>query len=155
MNLDAVVKRGCPPWLPSDDAHDLDVWHFYHVPTTGTFRHGDKGTLLFTAIGDVTGGVTVWGYVPLTADEARVLADAAYDTAEEMQDAVSALFAHRDGVYATARRFALEAWTRCKADSLYDGATQILDHVLEHLNERDRLRMLTAQVDQAEELSHA
>ncbi|MGC5009301.1 hypothetical protein ACLQ2R_00915 [Streptosporangium sp. DT93] len=111
MNLDSLIKRGSLPWRPRPEVVDLDVWHEYEIPLTGTFRvHGDL--ILFAQVLEGSRGLSAWAYVCLDASEAREVADVTFDSLEHLDSFVEAKFLGREAVLALAMEDRIDNWTR-------------------------------------------
>ena len=134
MNLDNLVKFGRAPWAPAPETTDLDVWHLDDVPTVGTFRFGSC-TVLFSAVGDVEGRMTVWGYSCLEPSEAETLGASQYANAVEMQSDVERMFVGHRVVFALARDNEVFRWSPIDNESgLYPAAAEFLEAVVKSLD---------------------
>jgi glutathione S-transferase len=111
MNLDSLVKTGREPWLPSDEACALEVWHMDDAPTIGRFKHRGR-QILFSAVRDIDEPITLWGYVCLTDAEAEAAEAASFEDMSEMLQFVDERFAEREIVVAAAVDFAIVRWGR-------------------------------------------
>ncbi|MFD6029807.1 hypothetical protein ACFWE5_03780 [Cellulosimicrobium funkei] len=133
--VDGIVRKGCAPWLPQPEATGLDVWHADDVPRLGTFELGDT-RVLFTAVGEVSAGLTVWAYLPLTDAQWDRMEDEVFETVVDMQRSAEREFECRHAVFATSRDFKLTRWS---TEPVGQGATAFLKAVIAFL---DQVRVL-------------
>ncbi|GAA2997187.1 hypothetical protein [Streptosporangium longisporum] len=113
MNLDSLIKRGNLPWRPRLEVVDLDVWHEYEIPLTGTFRvNGDL--VLFAQVLEGSHGLSAWAYVHLDDSEAREVAGVAFDSLDHLDSFVEARFLGREAVLALAMEDRIDKWTRSR-----------------------------------------
>ncbi len=111
MNLDTLVCTGRLPWQPTQEVHDLDVWHRYDHPIAGTYwQHGKQ--VLFTLIGDTSSSLSVWAYVPVSAADAAKMADAEFGSPTEMRHFIEGIFADKEAAFALAKDLKIWQWTR-------------------------------------------
>jgi len=143
VNLDFLIKRGLPPWRPRPEASDLDVWHEYEIPLTGTFRlNGDL--ILFTQVAAATEDRSAWAYVCIDPDDAESVENAHFSSLDEMDAFVEGRFAGHEVVIALADGDKLLGlWTREIIDS--GGLPQALESALNkviqsvnHVDEQER-----------------
>jgi hypothetical protein len=133
MNMDALVRMGSPPWSPSPDARDLDVWHEYDVPTAGTFVLGSEH-VLFTVLGSADDRMTVWAYVALTPVDVQELDGRKFGSVGDLGRTVDSKFAGRAAVFAIADELRIWRWGPVDVtDSVVEGATGFLSAVRESL----------------------
>ena len=132
MNLDSLIKRGSLPWRPRPEVTDLDVWHEYEIPLTGTFRvNGDL--VLFAQVLEGSHGLSAWAYVCLDASEAREVADIAFDSLDHLDNFVEARFLGREAVLALAMEDRIDNWTRGKvADGLLSAVESFINDVIQN-----------------------
>ncbi|MFE3454570.1 hypothetical protein ACFXJ8_37175 [Nonomuraea sp. NPDC059194] len=124
VNLDSLIKRGLPPWRPRPEASDLDVWHEYEIPLTGTF-HLNGDLILFTQVAAATEDRSAWAYVCIDPDDA----DSVFPSLDEMDAFVEDRFAGHEVVIALADGDRLlGTWTREIIDS--GGLPQALERAL-------------------------
>lgn len=111
MNLDSLVRRGLPPWQPSEGADQVRAWRRYNHPMIGTFRSEGR-LVLFTLIGDTAQTVSVWAYalVPV-ADEDR-FTTARFHSADEMTALADEVFIGSEAVIVAAKDLKVWLWTR-------------------------------------------
>lgn len=153
MNLDALVAQGRLPWSPSAAADNLDIWHEYEFPRTGTFT--TQGTVvLFTLVGGSETQISVWAYAPLSQGEAEDLADRTFASATELRQFVRDVFDGRQVVLALADDLMVSSWSVFEVKGeLYEVATSFLEQVLAQaqgrLNAGTEFRAKLAQVDVA------
>lgn len=154
MNLDALVSQGRLPWSPNPDAGDLDIWHQYDFPRTGTFSV--KGTtVLFTLVGGSDSQLSVWAYACLDADEAVAAARMTFESLAELRQYVDDTLAGRSLVLALADDLLITSWSVSEDDDgdLYEAATAFLEQVLAQsrgrLDSGMRFRAKLAQLDAA------
>lgn len=152
MNLDALVAQGRLPWSPHPDAGDLDIWHQYDFPRTGTLNV--KGTtVLFTLVGG-SESLSVWAYASLDSDDAAAVADPIFESLEEMRRFVEQAFSGRRLALALADDLLITSWSVTEDDGeLYEVATTFLEQVLaqsrSRLDSGAKFRTTLAQVDVA------
>lgn len=140
MNLDALVCRGTPPWQPSREAHDTEVWHRYDHPMAGTYKLGDD-LVLFTLIGDTSNHLSVWAYVPLLQSDLEKVDCAEFDTPTEMREFIESMFAGREATFALAKDLKVWRWTRYNVSSrlgLLPAATAALAEMVRSITDRHR-----------------
>ena len=113
VNLDALVRAGRPPWLPSPDARDLDPWEKYDFPSCGTYWLGDR-LVVFTLI-TTAGRRSLWAYAPVQAGQERAVEEASFDTESDFEAFLAASFADREVIFAAAEDFRI-AW---KSDGIW------------------------------------
>lgn len=130
MNLDAVVRRGRLPWRPCPDAHDVQVWHQYEHPHTGTFT-SKAGTVIFTVLGGVETDVSVWAYACLTPEDARGLDGIEFDSLAHLREFIDQVFAAHRLVFALADDLLITSWAVAeRIGPLYEVASDFLEQVL-------------------------
>ncbi|GGP13058.1 hypothetical protein GCM10012278_63320 [Nonomuraea glycinis] len=128
MNLDFLIKRGLPPWRPRPEASDLDVWHEYEIPLTGTF-HLNEDLILFKQVAAATEERSAWAYVWINPDDVESVENAVFPSLDEMDAFVEDRFAGREVVIALADGDKLLGlWTRETIDS--GGLPQALEGAL-------------------------
>lgn len=144
MNLDALVHRDRQPWEPCPEATDLDEWHRYDIPLVGTFRVGPS-TVLFAAMDDASGDVSIWAYVELTPAEAAEAAARTFDDTEDLQRAVEHYFHGKEAVICFASHLRIKRWGRVPVDEgLLDAAGKFVDLLLADLRTSQRSRAVTS-----------
>lgn len=150
MNLDALVKSGRLPWSPNPDVGDLDVWHQYEHPMTGTFRTHGK-TVFFTIVVEF-GNTSVWAFTCLPADEARRLADVEFESPAALREFAEKLFVGRKVLFALAHDLLIRNWSVREEDgSLEELGLGFLSDVYEGLkNTKDTGTMLRAKLAQVD-----
>lgn len=111
MNLDMIVSRGLPPWQPSSNAADVEVWDRYDHPMVGTFRLSGR-IVLYTLVGDTSQAVSVWAYVLVPAGDEEKFAAARFGSDEQMTEFIQDAFAGNEAVFAMARDLKIWLWTR-------------------------------------------
>jgi hypothetical protein len=138
MNLDAVVTRGCLAWLPSEDAEDLDHWHFWNHPLIGTFTC-KVGTVLYAILEGVEERMSLWAYACLEPDEARELVDVAFASPDDMKRYVDEVFGSHRLVLALADDSYITDWSVAdRIGPVYEVTADFLKHVLaERLRHKD------------------
>ncbi|MGW4421450.1 hypothetical protein [Streptosporangium sp. NPDC004631] len=109
---------------------DLDVWHEYEIPLTGTFRvNGDF--VLFTQVLESSQGLSAWAYVCLDRSDAGEVADIAFESLDELNSFVEAKFLGREAVLALAREDRIDNWTRSEvADGLLSTVEGFITQVI-------------------------
>jgi hypothetical protein len=155
VNLDLLIKGGLPPWRPRPEASDLDVWHEYEIPLTGTF-HLNEDLILFTQVAAATEERSAWAYVCINPDDAESVKNAVFPSLDEMDAFVEGRFAGRDVVIALADGDRLLGiWTRETIDSggLPQALESALNKVIQSVNRVDeqgrRIRAKLAGVEAA------
>jgi hypothetical protein len=137
MNLDTLVASGTPPWQPTREAHDVEVWQRYDCPMAGTYTLQDQ-LGLFTIVADTSMSLSVWAYVPITkADEAAVR-DAEFESSAMMDDFIESLFAGREAVFALARNQRVWKWARQQVGEyggLLPAATESISEIMKSINQ--------------------
>jgi hypothetical protein len=128
MNLDALIKKGSPPWTPSPGVHAVDVWHEYDIPTAGTFRTGAGVQVLFTLIGEPDDRLTVWAYTCLSSEDAdRLGREPSFATIADLEASVGRMFAHHRAVFVLADNLKISEWTPLDVDAgVLESATEFL-----------------------------
>ncbi|MCG5219403.1 hypothetical protein [Streptosporangium sp. KLBMP 9127] len=112
MNLDSLVKRGRLPWRPGSEVYDLDVWHEYEIPLTGTFRVG-ADLVMFTQVLESSHGLSAWAYVCVRPEESEEFGDVTFGSTDELRGFVEATFLDREAVLTLARDDRIiDRWTR-------------------------------------------
>jgi hypothetical protein len=130
MNLDALVRRDHQPWQPCPEATDLDEWHRYDVPLVGTFDVG-SASVLFAAMGDASGDVSIWAYAELTSAEAAEVSTRVFDDTEDLQRAVEEYFHGKEAVIGLASGLQLKRWGRVEVTgSLLDATSEFVELLL-------------------------
>jgi hypothetical protein len=133
MNLDALVKKGLPPWRPSLGVRSVDVWHEYDVPTAGILEL-QQGRALFTAIGETDDRLSVWAYTCLTEDDLSRLSAAQVGSVEELCELLSRIFVGREAVLALADNLKIDQWSPVKVEAdLMETASDFLSQILKVL----------------------
>lgn len=102
MNLDSLVERGRLPWRPNDRACDLNVWHEYETPLVGTFDVEGRKVLFFMVL-ESEGGLSVWAYKVLTAEQAEKFARPRFRSISALRECVDFLFSGSEIVLTIAR----------------------------------------------------
>ncbi|MFC5828502.1 hypothetical protein [Nonomuraea insulae] len=150
-----MIKRGHPPWRPRPEASDLDVWHEYEVPLTGTFRLSGH-LVLFTQVAAATEERSAWAYVCVDPDCAELVENADFSSLDEMDAFVQRRFANREAVIALADGDKLlDTWTRETIDSggLQQALESALNKVIQSVNrvgeQERRIRAKLAGVEAA------
>jgi hypothetical protein len=138
MKLDAIVTSGSLAWLPSEDAEEFDVLHFWNHPLIGTFTT-KVGTVLYTIVDGVEERMSVWAYACLEPDEAKEFADTTFNSQDDMRAILDATFASHRLVLALADDSYITHWSVAdRTGPLYDVAAEFLEHVLaEKLSHQD------------------
>jgi hypothetical protein len=141
MNLDAVVRRGRLAWLPSEDAEELDHWHFWNHPLIGTFT-SKAGTVLYQIVDGVEERMSVWAYAGLEPEEARKLAGVTFGSQEDMNALLDEVFASHRLVLALTDDSYVTHWSVAdRTGPLYEIAAEFLEHVLaEKLRDKESAR---------------
>ncbi|GAB1821089.1 hypothetical protein [Herbidospora sp. RD11066] len=151
MNLDSVIKRGCLPWRPRQDASDLDVWHEYEIPLTGTFRINGS-LIVFTQVLESSQGFSAWAYSCIREDDLAGLDS--FSTVDDLRDYVESLFQGREAVIALAKDDRLiDRWTRREVtEGLVPAVEAFLNDVISSVNRVDdagvRVRAKLAALDE-------
>ncbi|MDA0633304.1 hypothetical protein OUY22_07715 [Nonomuraea sp. MCN248] len=155
MNLDYLIKRGLPPWRPRPEASDLDVWHEYEIPLTGTF-HLNGDLILFTQVAAATEERSAWAYVCIDPVDADSVENAVFASLDEMDAFVEDRFAGREVVIALADSDELIGlWTReiINSGGLPQALESALNTVIKSVNSVDgqerRIRVKLAGVEAA------
>lgn len=131
MNLDTLLTRGQLPWRPSPAVRHANIWHEYDLPTAGVLEL-DDGRVLFTAIGDTEGRLSVWAYRSLTDDEHSRLSAVQVSSVEELNTLIDEAFLGQEAVLAIADDLKLGHWSRASVDvGLLDAAFCFLRQILE------------------------
>ncbi|WP_204015348.1 hypothetical protein [Sphaerimonospora thailandensis] len=136
MSLDTLVKPGHLPWRPRPEASDLDVWHEYEVPLTGTFSLG-RDLVLFTQILESSQGLSAWAYTCLTPEEADVAANVRFDSLDALRQFVEDRFLGKEAVLTLARgdRTA-DHWTRVEVtENLITAVEEFLNSIIRSVDE--------------------
>lgn len=116
MNLDSMVKQGRLPWRPNALARELDVWHQYETPLTGTFSVGDS-VILFTLVMETDSDVSVWAYMELPHDVAQSVGDLSFEGVHDLNQWVEEQFRGHEAVLAFAKEGRLAGrWGRKHVD---------------------------------------
>lgn len=72
MSNQLKLQPGCPPWLPSKDAEQGKIFHYYDVPLVGMVREAATNYLFVCRYrGDDR--LSVWMYVHVTDEDIEVL----------------------------------------------------------------------------------
>jgi hypothetical protein len=117
VNLDAMFTKGRPPWSPSPDARDLNVWYEYDYPYTGTFVvHGV--TVLFNVLEGIETDTTVWAYACLEPVEAHDLAAVSFASPTELNEFVHEKLKGRQLVFALADDLLITNWAGSETAAL-------------------------------------
>ncbi|MFC7381167.1 hypothetical protein [Sphaerisporangium rhizosphaerae] len=147
MNLDSVAKAGCYPWKPQVGATDLDVWHKYEVPLTGTFRLGAT-TMLFTQVYDSFQGFAVWAYVCLPHDTADGLL---FSSVDDLTSYVDAAFSEKEAVFVLTHNDRITRWGRHEvADDLLKAAAEFLETLTQSQSAEGRVEAQFAAIAASE-----
>lgn len=107
MNMDTLVSTGQPPWRPTPDAKDVDIWDKYDFPLHGTYRLGDD-LIVFTVI-TTAGNRSLWAYVPVSPESRKTVATARFNTEAEFNAFLEGCFAGREAAFAAAENFIITA----------------------------------------------
>ncbi|MFF5109984.1 hypothetical protein [Streptosporangium sp. NPDC000509] len=136
MNLDLMIKRGQFPWRPRPEATELDVWHEYEIPLTGTFRLNDQ-SVLFTQVLESSHGLSAWAYVCLEPEEADQTSVITFASADEMREFVEATFRGREAVLTLAKDDRIiDQWTRNRVEEdLSATVEEFLNGIIRSVNE--------------------
>lgn len=129
LNLDALIKQGHLPWRPRPEARDLDVWHQYESPLTGTFRI-DDALVLFTQVLETGHGLSAWAYVCLSESDERELEGRTFASVDELDSFVAARFCGHEAVLALATDDQIDSWTR---KEVHDGLLAAVEAYLNDL----------------------
>jgi hypothetical protein len=155
MNLDSLVKQGRLPWRPNAQAEELEIFHQYEIPLTGTFRMGDS-FVLFTLIMESEEDTSVWAYVELRPEVARTLPGIEFESLDSMDEWVDAQFLGREAVFTIAREDKIGShWGRQRVEeNLLDAAETFLNAVIKSIEDvvsdpGTRVRAKIAGVDAA------
>jgi hypothetical protein len=116
VNLDVLVSAGQPPWQPSVDARDVEVWEKPDFPVSGTYRLGD--TLVLFALITTAGGRSLWAYVPVPPQREAIVASSKFATDAELDAFIDGCFAGQEVVFAVAQDLVIQA----KSDGIRIGA---------------------------------
>lgn len=141
LNRDELVECRRVPWQPSSHARHVDPWLADDVPTFGTFQH-DSTTVLFCAVDGVDRRMTVWAYIPLTADEASELDTVQFSSTDDLGPMVDALIAGGSTVeFALADAFEIirkgEVSVRLGVTNTLVGATnEFMENIIYTLRDR-------------------
>jgi hypothetical protein len=151
MNLDAVFTLGQLPWKPCPDARDVNVWHQYEHPHTGTFTT-DAGTVIFTVVGGVETDVSVWAYACLTPDEGHDIDAIGFNSLAHLREFIDETFATHQLVLALADDLLITSWAVAeRVGPLYELAADFLGQLLaqtrSQLDPGARFRAKLAEVD--------
>jgi hypothetical protein len=112
VNMDTLVSTGQPPWRPTPDAQDVDIWDKYDFPLHGTYRLGDD-LIVFTVI-TTAGNRSLWAFVPVSPESREAVATTRFDTEAEFNAFLEGCFAGHEVVFAAAENFIITA----KSDSI-------------------------------------
>ncbi|MEU4538573.1 hypothetical protein AB0G15_27370 [Streptosporangium sp. NPDC023825] len=136
MNLDLMIKRGQFPWRPRPEATELDVWHEYEIPLTGTFRLGGQ-PVLFTQVLESSHGLSAWAYVCLEPEEGDEASMITFASTDEMREFVEAKFRGREAVLTLARDDRIiDQWTRSRVkEDLSSTFEDFLNGIIRSVNE--------------------
>lgn len=108
MNLDKLVLTGRPPWDPSPDATDVDVWEKYDFPIQGHYYL--DGHLILFAVVAIASDRSLWAYVPAAPDVAAVVeSEHQFETDAQFREFMARCFASREVVFAVADDFVITA----------------------------------------------
>jgi len=107
VNIDTLVSTGQPPWRPTPDARDIDIWDKYDFPLHGTYRLGDD-LVVFTVI-TTAGNRSLWAYAPVSPELRETVATARFDTEAAFNAFLEGCFAGREAVFAAAENFIITA----------------------------------------------
>jgi hypothetical protein len=107
VNMDTLVSTGQPPWRPTPDAQDVDIWDKYDFPLHGTYRLGDD-LIVFTVI-TTAGNRSLWAYVPVSPESRKTVVTARFDTEAAFNAFLEGCFAGHEAVFAAAENFIITA----------------------------------------------
>jgi hypothetical protein len=107
VNMDTLVSTGQPPWRPTPDAQDVDIWDKYDFPLHGIYRLGDD-LIVFTVI-TTAGNRSLWAYVPVSPESREAVATARFDTEAAFNAFLEGCFAGHEAVFAAAENFMITA----------------------------------------------
>lgn len=107
MNMDTLVSTGQPPWRPTPDAQDVDIWDKYDFPLHGTYRLGDD-LIVFTLI-TTAGTRSLWAYALISPELREAVANARFDTESAFNAFLEGCFAGHEAVFAAAENFIITA----------------------------------------------
>ena len=107
VNTDTLVSTGQPPWRPTPDAQDVDIWDKYDFPLHGTYRLGDD-LIVFTVI-TTAGNRSLWAYVPVSPELREAVGSVRFDTEAKFNAFLEGCFAGREVVFAAAENFIITA----------------------------------------------
>jgi len=155
MNLDSLIKQGLPPWRPRPEASDLDVWHEYEIPLTGTFQL-NQDLILFTQVAAATEERSAWAYVCIDPKDAESVETADFSSLNEMDAFVEARFAGHEVMIALAdgdKLLDLRTRETIDAGGLPQALESALNKVIQSVNHVDeqerRIRAKLAGVEAA------
>lgn len=118
------------PWKPCPDAQDVQVWHQYEHPHTGSFT-SSVGTVIFTVLGGVETDVSVWAYACLTPEEARGLDGIEFHSLAHLREFIDQVFTTHRLVLALADDLLITSWAVAgRIGPLYEVAADFLEQVL-------------------------
>lgn len=109
---DLSLQAGYRPWMPHADVTDLDPWHVYETPLTGTFRLGET-TVLFTQAFESFERLAVWAYVAVPHEQT----DLQFPSVNEMRLHVDETFKNKEAIFALTRDDQIVQWDRQGIDS--------------------------------------
>ncbi|GGO30830.1 hypothetical protein GCM10010116_61740 [Microbispora rosea subsp. aerata] len=148
MNLDSLVKRGHLPWRPNPRACDVDTWHEYEIPLSGTFRVGDN-VILFTQVLESSHGLSAWAYTCLTPEQVDSTSNAYFSSVDELHQFVENCFLGKEAVLTLVRddRTAGE-WTRVEVTkNLVSAVEEFLNGIISSVDrEPDTGRRVSAKL---------
>ncbi|MER5645569.1 hypothetical protein [Streptosporangium sp. NPDC002524] len=154
MNLDSMIKRGQFPWQPRPEATELDVWHEYEIPLTGTFRLSGH-LVLFTQVLESSHGLSAWAYVRLEPEEGDEASTITFASTDEMREFVEDRFQGREVVLTLAKDDRIiDRWTRSRvredlSSAVEDFLNGIIRSVDEVLDPEQRIRAKFASLEAA------
>jgi hypothetical protein len=132
MNLDALVKKGYPPWAPASGVGEIEPWHEYDIPTAGTFAL-DGHPVLFTLIGEPNDRLTVWAYTEFPAGKDPGM----FESTQDLDAAINDLFVGHKAVFAIADGLKIWQWTPIEVDgSIVLAATEFLRGIRRALEDK-------------------
>jgi hypothetical protein len=111
MNLDMLVSRGLPPWRPSSEADEVEVWHHYDFPMAGTYEIQGR-PVLYTLVGDTAQTVSVWAYIPISDAELAEMNATVFESPDQMMQLIQRKFEGKEAVFVLARNLRVWVWTR-------------------------------------------
>lgn len=85
-----LAVPGHPPWQPSPQATNVDVWDKYDFPLCGTYRLGDE--LVFFEFLSGNREKSLWRYVLIPPGEREAVTEARFESTAEFDAFIDRLF---------------------------------------------------------------